>query len=53
MVKPYDIAQEKAVKILKFRIKHHEFHGNGKVAMEDKTNLLKLERKIKIRKEKK
>jgi len=50
LVKPYEIAQDKAIKILKFRIQHHEKHGRGMVAMEDKKNLLKLEKKIKERK---
>ncbi len=50
MVKPYNIAQDKALNILKYRIKHHEKHGRGLVAMQDKQNLVRLEKKIKERK---
>ncbi len=40
---------ERSIKITKFRIKHHEKHGNGKNAMDDKTILLKQEKKLKDR----
>ncbi len=38
---------EKGIKLTKYRIKHHEIHGNGKVAEIDKFILQKQERKLK------
>ncbi len=52
MVKFWDIQIEKAIKLTKFRIKHHEKHGNGNVAMQDKEILRKQERKQQLRKDK-
>jgi len=37
------IQRERAIKITKMRIKHHEKHGNGKNAMQDKITLQKQE----------
>ncbi len=34
----------KGIKILKYRIRHHEQHGNGKVAMDEKFQLQKMEK---------
>ncbi len=42
MVNYWDRERERAIKILKFRIQHHEKHGNGKVAMDEKSQLIKL-----------
>ncbi len=39
MVKFWDIQLDKAIKISRRRIKHHEKHGVGKAAMQDKHNL--------------
>ncbi len=36
--------REVGIKLTKFRIKHHEKHGNGKVAMEEKNQLQKQEK---------
>ncbi len=36
--------RERSIKITKMRIKHHEKHGNGKVAEQDKFILKKQER---------
>ncbi len=52
MVKPWEVAREKGIKITKMRIKHHEFHGNGKVAMDEKAQLLKQEKHQKDLKDK-
>ncbi len=40
---------EKAIKIQKFRIKHHEKHGNGVNAMQDKIQLKKQERMMELK----
>ncbi len=53
MVKPWDIAVAKGIKLTKFRIKHHEKHGDGNCAMEDKQILKKQERAKQLRDEKK
>ncbi len=37
----------KSIKLTKFRIKHHEKHGNGDVAMKEKYQLQKLQKKYK------
>ncbi len=47
MVKPWLISMEKGIALTKFRIKHHEKHGNGKVAMDEKFILQKQEKKLK------
>ncbi len=52
MVKPWDIAIEKGIKLTKYRIKHHEKHGNGVAAMQDKDILKKQERHKQVRDEK-
>ncbi len=44
MVKWWARERERAIKITKFRIKHHEKHGCGKNAMEDKYTLQKQEK---------
>ncbi len=44
MVKFWEVQREKGIKLTKYRIKHHENHGNGNVAMQDKNILLKQER---------
>ncbi len=44
MVRPWDVAIEKGIKITKYRIKHLEKHGNGIGAMEEKNILKKQER---------
>ncbi len=48
MVKFWDKQINDAIKRTKFRIKHHEKHGNGDVAMQDKRILLKQERNKKL-----
>ncbi len=50
MVKPWDIAIDKGIAISKYRIKHHEKHGNGQPAMQDKEILKKQERHKELRK---
>ncbi len=52
MVRPWDEAIDKGIKITKFRIKHHEKHGCGTCAMQDKEILKKQERHKQQRKEK-
>ncbi len=47
MVKPWEKSMEKGIKLTKFRIKHHEYHGNGKVATDEKYILQKQERRLK------
>jgi len=47
MVKIWDKRMQKGIKITKFRIQHHEKHGAGKNAMEEKQILLKQEKKYK------
>ncbi len=47
MVKPWMSAMEKGIKLTKFRIKHHEIHGNGSVTQVEKYILQKQERKFK------
>ncbi len=49
-VKEADLA--KAIKIIKFRIKHHEAHGCGDNTMRDKATLKKQERIRELRKQK-
>ncbi len=51
MVKPWEEAEKKGIKITKYRIAHHEKHGNGNVAMEDKNILKKQERGLQKRKD--
>ncbi len=52
-MKWWDIQIDKGIKLSKSRIKHHEKHGNGDVAMEDKAILKKQERHKQLRDEKK
>ncbi len=52
MVKWWDVQLDKGIKLTKIRIKHHEKHGVGKAAMEDKARLViqekaKMDRKNK------
>jgi len=49
MVKPdlrtwWEKEIDKGIKLTKFRILHHEKHGNGSVVIEDKRRLEKQER---------
>ncbi len=44
MVRFWDKQIDRAIKITKMRIKHHEIHGNGINAMQEKTQLLKQEK---------
>jgi len=44
MVRWWDGQIEKGIELTKRRIKHHEKHGNGNVAMQDKEILKKQER---------
>ncbi len=50
MVVWWDEQLKKSIKLTKFRIKHHEKHGNGNVAMQEKSQLIKQEKKLKDRK---
>lgn len=52
MVKYWDEERKRAIRILKFRIAHHEKHGNGDVVMKEKSQLKKLERHIQVIKDK-
>ncbi len=52
MVRWWDVQIEKAIEISKYRIAHHEFHGNGDVAMREKAILKKQERHKQLRKAK-
>jgi len=51
MVKPWDDAVIKGIKLTKFRITHHEKHGNGAVAIKEKLILQKQEKNKKRRDE--
>ncbi len=53
MVNWWDAEIEKGIKLTKSRIKHHEYHGDGNVAMEEKAQLKKQERAKQLRQEKK
>ncbi len=53
MVKPWAEACEKAIKITRYRIAHHEKHGNGAVAEEEKRILKKQLRNKELRAAKK
>ncbi len=44
MVEFWKFQRERSIKITKMRIKHHEYHGNGKVAMDEKSQLQKQEK---------
>ncbi len=44
--------REKAIKISKFRIAHHEKHGNGDTVMREKNILKKQERHHQLMKDK-
>ncbi len=50
MVRFWDKEIDRAIKLTKFRIKHHEIHGNGDVAMKEKSILKKQERAKELRK---
>ncbi len=41
MVKWWQVQRDRSIKLTEFRIKHHEKHGNGKVAMIEKSQLLR------------
>jgi len=49
MVKPWTIAIDKGIALTKFRIQHHEKHGNGDVVMKEKQILKKQERHKQVR----
>ncbi len=51
MVNVKDVDLEKAIKLTKFRIKHHEKHGCGNNVMQDKNTLKIQERKRELRKQ--
>ncbi len=51
MVKFWDVQLERAIKLSKSRRDHHEKHGCGTNAMEDKNTLKKQERKKELRKQ--
>ncbi len=45
MVKTFwEVQREIGIKLTKFRIAHHEKHGNGAVAMKEKQQLLRQEK---------
>jgi len=48
LVKYWVTQQKRAIKITKMRIKHHEIHGNGKIAMDEKFTLQKQEKHLKV-----
>ncbi len=50
MVNFWDEELKNAIKLTKIRIKHHEKHGNGNSAMQDKKTLVKQERTLELRK---
>jgi len=50
MVKVKEVDLDKAIKLTKLRIRHHEKHGCGINAMQDKATLKKQERKKELRK---
>ncbi len=52
MVKPWDDAIEKGIKLTKMRIKHMEKHGMGDSVINEKRILQKQERHKKVRDEK-
>ncbi len=52
MVKFWDVQIKKGIELSKMRIKHHEKHGNGNVAMREKEILKKQERHQELRKNK-
>ncbi len=47
MVKPWQEARKKAIALTKFRIAHHEKHGNGDVTQKEKYILQKQQRRSK------
>jgi len=51
LVKFWDVEIEKAIALTKMRIKHHEKHGCGENAMQDKRILQKQQRKKDLRKQ--
>ncbi len=51
MVRYWDVQLRTVTKITKQRIKHHEKHGCGKNAMEDKLQLRRQERIQELRKD--
>ncbi len=44
--------REIGIKLTKYRIKHHEEHGDGNVAMDEKSQLKKQERHHQLMKDK-
>ncbi len=52
MVRYWDVQIDKGIALTKFRIKHHEKHGCGTCAMEDKNILKKQERHKQVRADK-
>ncbi len=48
MVDVKKVELEKAIKLYKKRIRHHEKHGNGSVAMRDKAQLKIMEHKMQV-----
>ncbi len=52
MVNWWTYQRERSIKLFKYRIKHHEKHGDGSVAMQEKEILKKQERHHQIMKEK-
>jgi len=52
MVRFWDIQIDKGIKLTKYRIRHHEIHGNGDVVMIEKQILKKQERHKQLRKDK-
>jgi len=51
-VRYWDEQIEIGIKLTKMRIKHHEKHGNGNVAIQDKIILKKQERHKQVREDK-
>ncbi len=49
MVKVKQLDLEKAIKLMKYRIAHHEKHGNGALAMHEKAQLLIQQKRLKDR----
>ncbi len=52
MVRPWDEACTKAIKLTKIRIAHLEKHGDGSEVMKEKTRLQKQERHKNLEKQK-
>ncbi len=52
MVRPWEEARKKGIKITKYRIAHLEKHGNGDTVMKEKYILKKQERHHKLQEDK-